>query len=110
MAMTSTPLCCLLLQLVPYRVVVRFTLLQLVYLLGVWALTTWAGIAGIAFPLPIMALVPVRQFVLPRLFDRAHLSQLDAAEYEQAPAVPDKLQAAQVRLDADTKMPGWPVC
>jgi hypothetical protein len=101
---------CFLLQLVPYRVVVRFTLLQLVYLLGVWALTTWAGIAGIAFPLPIMALVPVRQFVLPRLFDRAHLSQLDAAEYEEAPAVPDKLQAAQVRLGADTNRPGSPGC
>lgn len=86
----------LLLQLVPYAVVVRFTLLQLVYLLGVWALTTWAGIAGIAFPLPIMALVPIRQFVLPRLFDRRHLSQLDAAEYEEAPAVLDKLRAAQV--------------
>lgn len=84
------------LQLVPHRVVVRFTLLQLVYLLGVWALTTWAGIAGIAFPLPIMALVPLRQFVLPRLFDRAHLSQLDAAEYEEAPPVPNKLRAAQV--------------
>jgi hypothetical protein len=40
------PPACLCCQLVPYRVVVRFTLLQLVYLLGVWALTTWAGIAG----------------------------------------------------------------
>lgn len=80
----------------PYAVVVRFTLLQVVYLLGVWALTTWAGIAGIAFPVPIMALVPIRQFLLPRLFDRGHLSQLDAAEYEEAPAVLDKLRAAQV--------------
>jgi hypothetical protein len=86
----------LVLQLVPYSVVVRFTLLQLVYLLGVWALTTWAGIAGIAFPVPIMALVPIRQFLLPRLFDRGHLSQLDAAECEEAPAVLDKLRAAQV--------------
>jgi hypothetical protein len=83
-------------QLVPYRVTVRFTLLQLVYLLGVWALTTWAGIAGVAFPLPIMALVPLRQFVLPRLFDPAHLTQLDAAEYEEAPAVRDRRAAAQV--------------
>lgn len=83
-------------QLVPYRVVVRFTLLQLVYLLGVWALTTFAGVAGIAFPLPIMALVPVRQFVLPRLFDRTDLRQLDAAEYEEAPPVPDRRRAAQV--------------
>lgn len=54
------------------------------------------GVAGIAFPLPIMALVPLRLFVLPRVFERAHLSQLDAAEYEEAPPVPDKLRAAQV--------------
>jgi hypothetical protein len=84
-------------QLVPFRVVVRFTLLQLVYLLGVWALTTWAGIAGIAFPLPIMALVPLRQYLLPLLFKWQHLAQLDAASYEEAPAIPDRLQAAQVR-------------
>lgn len=87
---------CVSLQLVPYRATVRFTLLQLVYLLGVWALTTWAGIAGVAFPLPIMALVPLRQFVLPRLFDPVHLSQLDAAEYEEAPAVTDRREAVQV--------------
>lgn len=92
----SLALSAFLLQLVPYAVVVRFTLIQLVYLLGVWALTTWAGIAGIAFPLPIMALVPIRQFLLPRLFDRGYLSQLDAAEYEEAPAVVDRLRAAQV--------------
>jgi hypothetical protein len=78
-------------------VVVRFTLLQLAYLLGVWALTTWAGIAGIAFPLPIMALVPVRQYLLPLLFSRQHLAELDAASYEEAPPIHDRLQAAQVR-------------
>jgi hypothetical protein len=85
------------LQLVPFRVVARFTLLQLVYLLGVWALTTWAGIAGIAFPLPIMALVPLRQYLLPLLFSRQHLAELDAASYEEAPPIHDRLQAAQVR-------------
>ncbi|KAF6257328.1 HCO3 transporter family-domain-containing protein [Scenedesmus sp. NREL 46B-D3] len=83
------------LQLVPFRVVARVTLLQAVYLLGVWALTTWAGIAGIAFPLPIMALVPVRQYLLPLLFKRQHLAELDAASYEEAPAIHDRLQAAQ---------------
>eukprot|EP00879_Flechtneria_rotunda_P026716 GHRR01028537.1.p1 GENE.GHRR01028537.1~~GHRR01028537.1.p1 ORF type:complete len:168 (-),score=41.17 GHRR01028537.1:603-1106(-) len=84
------------LQLVPFSVVVRFTLFQLVYLLGVWALTTWAGIGSVAFPVPIMALVPLRQYVLPRVFKRQHLDQLDAASYEEAPAVPDRNQAAQV--------------
>lgn len=33
---------------------------------GVWALVTWAGIGGVAFPIPIMALVPVRMYLLPR--------------------------------------------
>lgn len=83
-------------QLVPHRIVVRFTQLQLVYLLGVWALTTWAGIAGVAFPLPIMALVPVRQYILPLLFKKQHLSQLDAASYEEAPPIVDRTQAQQV--------------
>uniref|UniRef100_A0A383W2A2 Bicarbonate transporter-like transmembrane domain-containing protein n=1 Tax=Tetradesmus obliquus TaxID=3088 RepID=A0A383W2A2_TETOB len=83
------------LQLVPFRVVVRFTLLQLALLLGVWALVTWAGIAGIAFPLPIMALVPLRQYVLPLLFDKKHLAGLDAAAYEEAPGIADRLAAAQ---------------
>ncbi|WIA09994.1 hypothetical protein OEZ85_010206 [Tetradesmus obliquus] len=83
------------LQLVPFRVVVRFTALQLALLLGVWALVTWAGIAGISFPLPIMALVPLRQYVLPLLFDRKHLASLDAAAYEEAPGIADRLAAAQ---------------
>lgn len=92
------------LQLVPHRVVVCFTLLQLVYLLGVWALTTWAGIAGVAFPLPIMALVPVRQYLLPLLFKQQHLAQLDAASYEEAPGITDRAQAQQV---GEMAGPSW---
>lgn len=83
-------------QLVPFAVVARFTIFQVVYLLGVWALTTWAGIAGVAFPVPIMALVPVRQYLLPRFFKQQHLAELDAASYEEAPAISDRVQAAQV--------------
>lgn len=33
-----------------------------------------------------MLLVPVRQYLLPKLFKGAHLQDLDAAEYEEAPA------------------------
>lgn len=44
-------------------------MLQVLLLAGVWALVTWAGVAGVAFPLPIMALVPLRAFVLPRCAD-----------------------------------------
>jgi hypothetical protein len=52
-------------------------------------------VGGVSFPLPIMALVPLRRYLLPRLFKPAHLAQLDAAEYEAAPPVdpthPDNL-------------------
>ena len=34
-----------------------------------------------------MLLVPVRQYVLPKFFKGAHLQDLDAAEYEEAPAI-----------------------
>ncbi|PNG99558.1 putative boron transporter 2, partial [Tetrabaena socialis] len=73
------------LETVPYATTAAFTLLQILLLAGLWALVTWAGVAGIAFPLPIMALVPVRRYLLPRVFRREHLAELDAAEYEQAP-------------------------
>lgn len=43
------------------------------------------------FPLMIMLLVPVRQYLLPKFFKGAHLQDLDAAEYEEAPALPFNL-------------------
>ncbi len=64
------------LEVMPFKVIVSFTLLQLGCLLGVYGIT-WAGIAGVAFPIPIMALVPLRQYVLPRLFKQQHLAVLD---------------------------------
>ena len=55
--------------------VARFTLLQLALVLGVWGVT-WIPLAGIAFPLPIMALVPARDTLLVRWFG-ADLEALD---------------------------------
>ncbi|KAI3897245.1 hypothetical protein MKW92_010606 [Papaver armeniacum] len=49
---------------------------------------TWIPIAGLLFPLMIMILVPVRQYILPKFFKGVHLQDLDAAEYEEAPALP----------------------
>ena len=66
--------------------------LQTVYLLICFGLT-WIPIAGVMFPLMIMFLIPVRQYILPRFFKRAHLQDLDAAEYEEAPALPFNLAA-----------------
>ena len=42
-------------------------------------------IVGVIFPVLIMALVPIRQYILPRFFSRKNLHALDAAEYEEAP-------------------------
>jgi hypothetical protein len=49
---------------------------------------TWVPIAGVLFPLLIMLLVPARQYILPKFFKGAHLQELDAAEYEEAPSMP----------------------
>jgi len=67
-----------------------FTIFQTTYLLICFGLT-WVPIAGVMFPLMIMLLVPVRQYCLPKFFKGAHLQDLDAAAYEEAPALPFNL-------------------
>ena len=76
------------LETVTYANVVKFTLLQLVLLAAVWGIT-WAGAIGIGFPFLIILFIPGRQYVMPRLFDAWTLSQLDAADYEEAPPAPE---------------------
>lgn len=44
-------------------------------------------IVGVIFPVMIMALVPIRQYIMPCLFSRHTLHALDAAEYEAVPPV-----------------------
>lgn len=73
-------------ETVPFKTIAIFTLFQTVYLLLCFGLT-WIPIAGVLFPLLIMLLVPVRQYVLPKFFKGAHLTDLDAADYEEAPAI-----------------------
>lgn len=43
------------------------------------------------FPLMIMLLIPARQYLLPKFFKGIHLQDLDAAAYEEAPALPFNL-------------------
>ncbi|XP_078431042.1 boron transporter 1-like [Wolffia australiana] len=74
------------LETVPFKTIATFTLFQLTYLLICFGLT-WIPIAGVLFPLMIMLLVPVRQYVLPKFFKGPHLTDLDAAEYEESPAL-----------------------
>ncbi|XP_020231170.1 probable boron transporter 2 isoform X1 [Cajanus cajan] len=73
-------------ETVPFKTVAMFTVFQTVYLLLCFGIT-WIPIAGVLFPLLIMLLVPVRQYFLPRFFKGAHLQELDAAAYEEAPAI-----------------------
>ncbi|XP_023760356.1 boron transporter 1 [Lactuca sativa] len=74
-------------ETVPFKTIATFTLFQTSYLLICFGLT-WVPIAGLLFPLMIMLLVPVRQYILPKFFKGVHLQDLDAAEYEETPAIP----------------------
>ncbi|XP_015945959.1 probable boron transporter 2 isoform X1 [Arachis duranensis] len=73
-------------ETVPFKTIAMFTIFQTVYLLLCFGIT-WIPIAGVLFPLLIMLLVPVRQYILPKFFKGAHLSELDAASFEEAPAI-----------------------
>ena len=39
-------------------------------------------IAGVVFPVPILLLIPAREYLLPRLFGRKNLAVLDPAPYD----------------------------
>ncbi|KAE9591614.1 hypothetical protein Lal_00038688 [Lupinus albus] len=73
-------------ETVPFKTIAVFTVFQAAYLLVCFGIT-WVPIAGVLFPLMIMLLVPVRQYILPKFFKGVHLQDLDAAEYE-VPALP----------------------
>ena len=66
-------------HVVAFKTIFLYTALQLILLGGIWGVTQ-AGIFGIAFPLFIMALIPFREFIMPRLFLQADLDQLDSQE------------------------------
>ncbi|KAL0420165.1 UNVERIFIED_CONTAM: putative boron transporter 2 [Sesamum radiatum] len=81
-------------ETVPFKTIAMLTIFQTTYLLLCFGLT-WVPIAGVLFPLLIMLLVPVRQYMLPKFFKGVHLQDLDAADYEEAPAVPFNIPAMQ---------------
>jgi hypothetical protein len=72
---------------VPYKSMAAFTLLQIFYF-GLCYGVTWIPVAGIMFPVPFFLLIAIRQYILPKLFNPAHLRELDAAEYEEIPGTP----------------------
>ncbi|XP_054785279.1 boron transporter 4-like [Prosopis cineraria] len=71
-----------LVETVPFRAILLFTLFQFVYLLVCFGVT-WIPNAGMLFPLPFFLLIIIRQYMLPKLFKPQYLKELDAAEYEQ---------------------------
>lgn len=77
-------------ETVPFKAIALFTIFQALYLAVCFGIT-WIPIAGVLFPLMIMLLVPVRQYILPKFFKGVHLQDLDAAEYEESPALPFNL-------------------
>ncbi|KAK9747577.1 hypothetical protein RND81_02G001500 [Saponaria officinalis] len=91
-------------ETVPFKSIAIFTLFQTVYL-GVCFGITWIPIAGVLFPLMIMLLVPVRQYILPKFFKGAHLQDLDAAEFEESPALPFNL-ATELELASGATVVG----
>ncbi|KAI4326422.1 hypothetical protein MLD38_031740 [Melastoma candidum] len=91
-------------ETVPFKAIATFTIFQTTYLLVCFGLT-WIPIAGVMFPLMIMLLVPVRQYILPKFFKGVHLQDLDASEYEEAPALPFNL-ATETELGAGATYAG----
>ncbi|CAH8356298.1 unnamed protein product [Eruca vesicaria subsp. sativa] len=91
-------------ETVPFKTIAMFTIFQTTYLLICFGLT-WIPIAGVMFPLMIMFLIPVRQYILPRFFKGAHLQDLDAAEYEEAPALPFNLAAGEDEMGSTASYP-----
>ena len=58
-------------------------------------------IVGVIFPVMIIALVPIRQYIMPYIFSRHSLHELDAAEYEEAPPVSEEEAATETGNDAE---------
>jgi len=83
-ALASAPGAPACLSTVPLPPLRSFTLLQLAALAALYG-WTWVPLGGIFFPVLLLGLVPVRAFILPRFFSPASLTDLDAAEYEEAP-------------------------
>ncbi|KAG1669435.1 hypothetical protein FOA52_004068 [Chlamydomonas sp. UWO 241] len=57
-----------------------YTAIQFGTLIGIMALVTWAGITGVIFPIPILAIVPLRTFLLPRILPARYAAQLETLD------------------------------
>lgn len=87
-----------------------YTIIQLVMVLGIWLLIYFGSTVvwgGILFPLPIVALLAIRAFILPKIFSHEHLELLDPSaaavnENNEPPSSPSRGHA-QVNQKADER-------
>ncbi|KAF3652826.1 putative boron transporter 5 [Capsicum annuum] len=87
-------------ELVPFKYIVKFTVLQLLYFLICFGVT-WIPVAGILFPLLFFLLIAIREHVLPKFFPPEYLKELDAAEYEEIAGVPKERERVDEENDDD---------
>lgn len=71
----------------PYVVVAAFTVLQAILVIAIFLVTL--SPAGVAFPILILALVPVRVYALPWIFSQASLTGIDCVNANDAPGSGD---------------------
>ncbi|RYR44525.1 hypothetical protein Ahy_A08g040848 isoform B [Arachis hypogaea] len=84
-------------ETVPYKTIVTFTALQILYF-GICFGLTWVPVGGILFPLPFFLLIVIRERLLPKMFNPDHLKELDSSEYEEVEGAP--------QLEPDTEDSG----
>lgn len=65
---------------ISFAVIVKFTLLQLLFVSSLWALTYFGGTVSLGFPILLALLLPFRMFAMPAIFDPGHLEKLDPLE------------------------------
>ncbi|KAG2244823.1 hypothetical protein Bca52824_093342 [Brassica carinata] len=87
-------------EIVPYKSIVMFTLFQLLYFLICYGVT-WIPVGGILFPLPFFFLIAIREYILPKIFDPAHLQVLDSSEYEEMAGAPHNIPLSSVKIIED---------
>ncbi|KAJ8555466.1 hypothetical protein K7X08_012962 [Anisodus acutangulus] len=87
-------------ELVPFKFILKFTVLQFLYFLICFGVS-WIPIAGILFPLPFFLLIPIREHVLPKFFPPEYLKELDAAEYDEIAGVPKEREIADEQNEDD---------
>jgi len=78
------------LEKVSMRKIQFFTLFQIVIVGAIYGLT-WAPIAGILFPIPIILLIPIRKYLMPKMFGVGALLELDKMEEEMSVAMSPEL-------------------